>query len=337
MCFNIAVRNGLLLFFLLVGFVSVAQAQDCTKEALAQKPGAYRASTVVGSTPDVSRADLAREKAVLEKVHQIVTAGYTPMGVVAQYITHFDGGYENPERIKVADTFGYSLYLLKYNCDTQSADKSQFYINAETPTILNIDANVINRLRLLSTDIADNSFRGYLLMAHRPTKVDGFYYLGNEFMGNTQSLQKEYTWVITYDDTLPFTYVTRKEFLLLSKARLEKTIQEDASSVGYYDQYMNRINEALQASEADLSQEAIINRSDEERFTGFLEEGEPMAYFAVKHNPAYYRKGLPLSAPQFFTVTYNVLEGDEFPVYAANMNAVKQAVDFAALRDLLGK
>ena len=33
-------------------------------------------------------------------------------------------------------------------------------------------------------------------------------------------------------------------------------------------------------------------------------------YYAIRHDPAYYRKGTPKSAAQFFTVVYSVYEGD---------------------------
>lgn len=325
------------LSFLSVSLIFAAPAQECTSAALAQKPGAFRASKLSGSTTGVSAADLAREKSLLTNIHKIIAAGYSPIGIIADYSFHFDGGYDPKFQNKAADTFGYSLYLLKYNCDKSSADKSKFYIGTDTPTVVRIDANIINNFGLSASNIADNTFRGYLLMRNMPKKINGFYFLGDEFSGNSQTKQKEYTWLITYDDTFPFSYLSRREYLLLSKERLEKTIKDDSNANGFYNQYLNRINEYLKKSEAELNQPAIVNRSDEERFTGFVEEGSSNSHFAVKHNPAYYKKGLPKSAPQFFTVVYSVWEGDESAVYTDNISVIKKAVDFNALKNMLGK
>lgn len=323
-------RFAFLVSFLLIVLISGADGQDCTPQTLAQKPGVLRASKLSGSTGGVSAADLAREKSALTNIHKMIAAGYTPAGVVGDYSFRFSNG-------KTADTFGYSLYLLKYNCDKASSDKSKFYVGTDTPTVVRIDANVINAFDLSAADTTDNSFRGYLLLPILPKRVDGFYYLGDNPSGSARPQQKEYSWLITYDDALPFSVLTRREYLLLTRARLEKLIKENGNSTGFYNEYVSRVDDYLKKSEAELSQPAIVNRTDEERFTGFFKEGERSAFYAVKHNPAYYKKGLPKSAPQFFTVVYSVYEGDEVPVYTDNINAVKKAVDFKVLRNMLGK
>jgi len=308
--------------------IPVRGQEPCTEAALSQKPGLLRASKLSGSTGGLAPADVARARATLTKIHQTIAAGYKPFGVVGDYSYHFAGG-------TTAGTFGYSLYLLKYNCDPTSSDRSKFYIGTDTPTVVRIDANVINPLNLFGSDTSDNTFRGYLFMRNLPKKVDGFYYLGDNPSGNAERNQKEYTWLVTYGDLLPFNTLTRKEFLLLTKERLEKAKSENGNSGGFYDQYLNRVNEHLRKSDADLSRPAIINRGDEERFTGFLEEGRPGAYYAIRHNQAYYRNGLSKSAAQFFTVVYSVDESD--PVYPNNIEAVKKSLDLNLLKGMLGK
>ena len=319
--------TSLSVFFPLIA----ARGQEpCTPAALAQKPGILRASRLSGSTTGLSAAEVARARAGLTKIHQAIAASYKPIGLVGDYSYHFSGG-------PTAGTFGYSLYMLKYNCDPSSGDRSKFYIGTDTPTVVRIDANVIGPLSLFATDTSDNTFRGYLFMRKAPQKVDGFYYLGDNPAGNARQGQKEYTWLITYGDELPFTTLTRKEFLLLAKARLEKSIKENGNSSGFYNEYVKRVDEHLKKSEAELSRPAIINRADEERFTGFLEEGALGAYYAIRHNPDYYRKGLPKSAAQFYTVVYSVWEGDPIPVYPDNIAAVKKALDLNLLKGMLGK
>lgn len=313
-------------------------AQDCTEAALAQKAGSFKAGGAWGaSKKNVAQADLGRETATLTTIHRMITSGYSPVGVVGSYSYNFDGGIDPSGKNKAADTFGYTMYLLKYVCDKNSPDKSKFYVNVATPTNLTIDANSINQYRLFASDISDNTFRGYLLMKNRPQKVNGFYFLGDQFSGDSQSKQKYYTWLITYDDSLPFSYVSRKEYLQLSRTRLQKTIQENGNETGFYNEYVKRIDDALKRPDPELSLPSIVLRNDEERFTGFVDEGTAGSTFLIKHNPAYYRKGLPKSAAQFFTVTFTVLEGDQIPVYVDNMNAIRKIVDFGALRNMLGK
>jgi len=302
--------------------------QSCTPADLAQKPGLLRASRLSGSTGGLPAADVARARATLTKIHQSIATGYKPVGLVGEYSYHFNGG-------TTAGVFGYSLYLLKYNCDSSSSDPAKFYIGTDTPTVVRIDANVINSLYLSAADTSDNSFRGYLFLRTMPKKVDGVYYLGDNPLGNAPEGQKEYTYLVTYDDQLPFTTLTRRDYLLVIKERLEKAIRENGNSSGFYNQYVERVNENLRGDATELSRPAIVNRMDEERFTGFLREGDRGAYYAVRHNSAYYRKGLPKSAAQFFTVVYSVYERE--PVYTANIDAVRKSLDLAGMRSLLGK
>jgi hypothetical protein len=80
---------------------------------------------------------------------------------------------------------------------------------------------------------------------------------------------------------------------------------------------------------------AICNWNEEERFEKFVEEGTRGSFIAVKPNPGYFRKKLPRSSPQFFTVVYKIAHGD--PVFEENIANIKTAIDFAKLKKMLGK
>jgi hypothetical protein len=230
------------------------------------------------------------------------------------------------------------MYILRYLCDENSADKSKYYVDVSTTTTVNIVANAMYFLNTLyAANLPDDDFRGYLKLEKRPEKKDGYYYLGEKVVGDSHLENKimEYRWLITYNDTLPFTYVSRKEYLLIQQKRLERTIQESPGEKAYSQKYFGNINEYLTKPENELSQPAICMWNDEERFEGFVEEGTRGSFIAVKPYLAYYQRNLPKSSPQFFTVIYKLSQGD--PVFEANISAIKEAVDFAALRSMLGK
>ena len=324
--------GGLILF----SNFTVAEAQICSETVLAAKPGVWKASPLKGSTTKVSPADLTREKSVLATIHKTVAANYTPTGLEALYSNSFGGADPSAGKNWVADHYGYNLYLLAFLCDPASADKSKSYTAIATATTLNIHANSIPQLNTLyAAELAADDFRGYLKMKRMPQKKNDFYYFGEDYEGDAQNNIKIQTWLITYDDRLPFSYVSRREYLLLTKKRLEKTISEDSTGKGFYDQYLNRINSWLNESESELSKPAICLWNDEERFTGFIEEGTKNSFIAVKPNPAYYRKNLQKSAPQFITVAFKV--AGSRTVYADNMESLQKAFDFNALRNMLGK
>lgn len=326
----------LILFYsLLITFKPVAQ--DCDQKLLAQKPGYWKAG-IKGSAYLVSAGDLKKETAVLASIHKMISAKYIPIGCQALYTNHFSGTNPAAGKNWVADFFGYTIYPLRFLCDPASADKSKWYVNISTSTVLNIDANIIGFLNTIYTaDLPDDDSRGYLKMARRPVMQNGYYTWGEEISGDRQTTTPEltYRWLITYDEKLPFKDVSRREYLLLIKKKLEKTMLDDKGSKDYYSKYMNKINENLSKPENFLNQSAVCMWNDEERFEGFVEEGTKGSFIAIKPNLDYYNKKLGKSSPQFFLVTYCIATAIDNEV--ENMNRIRGAVDFAQLKAMLGK
>lgn len=311
-------------------------AQDCTKELLRQKPGRFKAGQQ-GSIHNVSAKDLTKEKQVLANIHNMVSTRYKPMGCEISYSTVY-GKYQGAGQTWIADPYHYAMYILRYLCDNNSKDKSKYYVDISTPTTVNITSNEILSLNnLYAANIPADDVQGYLKLKQRPEKKDGYYYMGEEVVGDGDGKNKikEYRWLITYNDTLPFYYISRKEYLLIQKKRLEKTLQDSPGEKDYINKFLSNIAEYLKNPETELSKPAICLWNEEERFEKFVEEGTRGSFIAVKPNLAYYKKNLPKSTPQFFTVVYKISHGD--PVFEDNIEAIKKAVDFSKLRSMLGK
>jgi hypothetical protein len=326
-------NKALILLFCISVIAVSSVAQDCTQELLKDKPGIWKAG-MKGSIAGVTATDLAKEKAVLANIHKMISSNYSPTGCQLLYGTTY-GKYPLEGQTFIADPYYYSMYILRYLCDQNSGDKSKYYVDISTPTTVNIVANAMYWLNCLyAANIPPDDFRGYLKLEQRPVKKDGYYLLSKENVDPKQEIV-EYRWLITYNDTLPFKYLSRKEYLLIQRKRLEKSVKESPGSEKYAQKYFDRISEYLARPESELSQDAICMWNDEERFEGFVEEGKSGSFIAVQPNLAYYKKNLPKSSPQFFTVIYKLSQGD--PVFEANIAAIKEAVDFAKLKSMLGK
>jgi hypothetical protein len=196
--------------------------QDCSKEILAQKTGTWKAGQQ-GSIQNVTASDLTKEKSVLANIHKMISSEYLPIGCEVSYSTVYG---KNPMEGQVfkADPYYYAMYILRYLCDNNTPDKSDYYVDVSTTTTVNIVANAIYSLNTLyAANIPDDDFRGYLKLEKRPEKKDGYYFLGEKVVGDSHLENKimEYRWLITYNDTLPFTYLSRKEYLLIQQKRLE--------------------------------------------------------------------------------------------------------------------
>ncbi|WP_315821410.1 hypothetical protein [Paraflavitalea speifideaquila] len=222
--------------------------QDCSKELLRQKPGTWKAGPQ-GSIHDVTAADLAKEKAVIAGIHKMITTNYAPTGCQIGYSTVY-GKYSVAGQTWVADPYHYIIYILRYLCEGSSTDKTKYYVDYSTPTTVTITANVVYSLNnLYAATVAPDEVRSYLKLKQRPVQKDGVWYMGEEVVGDygTPGEIKEYRWLITYHDTLPFYYVSRKEYLLIQKQRLEKSIAEVPSEKEYTNQYLHNVNEYLKS------------------------------------------------------------------------------------------
>jgi len=325
--------NHCKVLIVLLHFSFLLQAQDCSPESLAATPGTWKQG-IAGSVHNVTAAELSKEKATLSHIHKMISAKYNPRGAQATHAYAFSGPDPNSGKNWVAGNFWYSIYVLQYYCD----NKTKYSPTSSTATTLNIYANLLTEVNTLyAAELMDDDLRGYLKLKRMPVKKDGYYFMGEEVVGDSHLSNplKEYRWLITYNDTLPFAYVSRKEYLLLSKKRLEKTIQENGNSSGFYTPFMHNINDWLSKSETELNKPAICIWNDEERFNGFVEEGSRGSFVAIRPNINYYRKKLPRSAPQFFSVVFKMSES--VPLQAENMRQIQKSVDFLALRGMLGK
>jgi len=328
-------KNSIFSFLCITVIAFSASAQDCDKEMLAQKPGTWKAGQQ-GFIKNVTPADLIKEKATMAAIQKMVNTNYKPTGCEVSYSISF-GKHLPAAKIWIADPYQYAMYILKFMCDLNSTDKSKYNVQISTHTTVVIAANSIGWLNgLLAATFPDDEPRGYIKMKNKPQKIDGYYYF-EEAEGDITKPQfiKKYQWLITYNDTLPFSYVSQKEYLMLTKTRLEKTIEQAGSYAEYYNKFMNNINDHLKKPENELNKPAICMWNDEERFEGFVEEGTSGSFYAIKPNPDYYHKNLPKSAPQFFAIVYKVVHGD--PVYDENVSNIKKAVDFDVLKNMLGK
>ncbi|MBK9637437.1 MAG: hypothetical protein IPO63_06360 [Bacteroidetes bacterium] len=238
-------------FISLTCFALSSSAQDCNEELLAQKPGTWKGSQQ-GFIRNVTAADLTKEKAVIAAIHQMVSTNYKPIGCEVSYSKVF-GKHLSAAKIWISDPLQYTMYILKFMCDINGTDKSKYHVQISTSTTVNIYANSIGWIGgLYAATLPEDEPRGYLKMKNKPQIKDGFYY-SEETLGDSTKPKfiKEYQWLITYNDTLPFMYVSRKEYLLLTKIKLEKTIHQAGSSAAYYDKYLNNINNYLKSPKAN--------------------------------------------------------------------------------------
>ena len=173
-----------LMFIAFIILFMSATAQECSQDLLKEKPGTWKAG-LKGQIVNVSATDLARERTILANIHKMVSTGYNPTGCQVLYATVF-GKNPGEGQTYIADPYYYSMYILRYLCDKQSADKTKYYVDYATPTTVNIAANAAYHFSTLyAANMETDDTRGYLKLRKRPEMRNGFYFLGEEVVGDS--------------------------------------------------------------------------------------------------------------------------------------------------------
>ena len=183
---------------------------DCIARILAKK-GRW---VPVKNAPHIGGTDLTLQRKFLESVHNMLQRSYTVMGVNASYVyVHSPADKDHP-----VNMFSYNIDAPHYLCsgDTLSFP-SQFGIS------LNIDFNQFTETPLFDTT-DDKLLSGYFDLRHGlPVEVkpgiwqfpDDPESLGFGVTGNSK------LWLLTFDGKVPWSYVTKREFLIKRRHNLK--------------------------------------------------------------------------------------------------------------------
>lgn len=207
-----------LFFPLLILFTTSLHAQNCDPEQLQQTPGKWKEAMPGSQT--ASPADLAREKNSVTLLHNMIKSKYSPMGMEI----NFNGSYSRPAGNLPLNIFTYSIWGMHYYCN-----ENKIKIADETSTTLRINSNWFE-YEVFDTAHGDRAIaEGFNVMYEMPKQQDGYWSFRdrNESLGFGRT-GKSRIWLITYNGKLPFSFVTRKEFLEKRKRSLYVQMQMSA-------------------------------------------------------------------------------------------------------------
>jgi len=342
-----SVMNKLKNFLLitLLGLVSMAGfTQDCVQEELIKLPGEWKAG-MKGSTTNVSPESLLREKQTIQSIFEIFKAGYNPMGCQVSYGGIY--GFNTASgKNWMANPYGLSMYFLNYVCEPDNSGKH--YVNISTATTLDVRVNKFQmyNIEFFAAEFPDDHETGYIMVSKLPEYKNGYYFLETTADGNRKI--KTYTWLIFYNDKLPFKHVTQREYLLRKKGDFKLKTDEINERVltkknrgdeftpediefydgqrEYYGKPIRLIEEMLRTkSVSELESPAVIqSRGDLNPLPTLVEISTPDSEILIKPNPDYYNKKLPKHAPQLFSINLTISHDD--PVFEDIYEKVSKTV-----------
>lgn len=344
-----------IIFFQGIAIFQSTLAQTCVQEELFKLPGAWKPGSK-GSVNNVSQANLAKEKEVIQSILSIFREAYSPKGCEVSYsgIYGYNAAYG---KNWISDPYGLNAYFLRFLCDPENKDKH--YVDISTPT--NLDVRV-NKFQLLPTEffaaeLSDDHETGFLMVSELPEYKSGYYFMEKQADYNNKI--KTYTWIICYNDKLPYKHLTQREYLILKQAELKLKLDEINERVkvkkargdeftsediafydgqrDYYGKPIRLIDDLLQTKSAsELESPAVIQtRGDLNPLPTLVELGTPHSDILIKPNPDYYNKKLPKYAPQLFSINLTISHGD--PVFEDVFEKISKAVDIKIFKEMLGE
>ena len=117
------------------------------------------------------------------------------------------------------------------------------------------------------------------------------------------------------------------------KARYEKQLAENEKR---HQPAFTRLETQLKMAPAELNRFAVVKMDPQDHLSYlFTDDNDPFGKVLIKPNPAYFNKQLPKSSPQFFSILITGSHKDR--IAAKFMADIMKSVDFAALKNMLGK
>ena len=353
-----------------------SSAQNCTVESLILRQGILTPDAPAGGR-EFKAADLAKHKKVVATITNMIKLKYTPMGLKAQYHEYY--GY--PILWRPVNDYGYSIIPLNFYCDGNSIKTAH-----ETSTYFQIQANIFNATIFESYNNEEaTSGTGFHYLKDMPVLKDGYWYFKEKNVTLAFGIPGKVSgWLITYEGKLPYSYVTKKEFLEVQKklvanamvgiaAHFKKVLKNNEIDKGFkeveyknhpeklakymrmdylqikeryekqladneksYKPAFDKIDKQLKLPAAELNEQAIVKLDPMGSHLAYLftDDSDPFGDVLIKPNPGYFKK-LPKSSPQFFGIFLTGSHTD--PIAAKFMTDIMKAVDFATLKNMLGK
>lgn len=351
-----------------------ASAQICTDATLLQKPGIWKETS--GPMSGIAPADQAREKNVVAALHKMIKLQYTPMGIEANFnggyggpqptvpgnnytysiipLDYYCDGNTIKTKLGTSTYFSISANLFDVEIyDTAQGDRllaEGYHVMTDMPIEKNGYWSFKDKDASLGFEMTGKSSKWLITY---DGKLPFAYVSRKEFLNKRKKIlgqqmvdaaagfkdvlkrieiEKGYKEAEYKNDPEKLSRYMKMDYLS-TKDRYEKLISTNENN---YKPAFAKIATLLKMPATELSQPAIVKQDPHDYLSYlFLDENDPHGKILIKPNPTYFNKKLPRSTPQFFWVY--IRGNDKEKIAAKFMADIIKAVDFAALKNMIGK
>ena len=352
-----------------------AFSQDCTEATLMQKPGDWKEG-LKGSTSGVTAADLVREKNVVTALHTMIKSKYIPMGVSAGFHGAYNGpdtsipvntysysiiplnyvceagsvktAHETSTYFQIGVNFFDAEIYAEAQGDRALAEgfnvitdmpieKDGYYFFKEKDVVLGFGIPGKSSMWLITYNgklpysyVNKKEF----LEKRKENLANEMNATGSGFKDVLNNIEREKTYKETEYKNDP---EKLKKYIKMDyqpgKERYEKLLADNEKN---FQPAFTKLEALLKMPATELSQPAIVKIDPHDHLSYlFTDDEDPFGKILIKPNPAYFNKNLPRSSAQFLSVY--IIGNPKEPIASKVMTDVIKAVDFATLKNMLGK
>lgn len=349
-------------------------AQNCVTESLLQKPGTWKAG--MKGSQHGSAADLAREKKVVAAIHEMIQSKYKPAAVEAIYHGSYEADQDAPSNNYLYSIIPLNYYCDGSNLKTQHETSTYFSVGANSidarifETLDFKDVSSGTGFHYIYDMPVEKD--GYLYFPEKDaglglgmtgkTHAWLITYTGKlpfAYVTKKEFLQAQKTILANaqrgaesgFRDVLSRIEIEKgfrekeykndpeklKQYMKMdyneTKARYEKLVADNTKS---FKPAFDKIESQLKMPEQELNRQAIVKQDPNDHLSYlFTDDDDPMGLVLIKPNRGYFNPKLPRSSPQFFYISVRGNHKEE--IAAKFMKEIMQAIDFAKLKNMLGK
>jgi hypothetical protein len=210
------------IFACILLFTSVqthGQDNDACMNRIMAKSGVWKK---LSETVKSSTAEQSIQRRFYNAVHTPLQAAYQPKGLDAAY----SGSFQPVQYSQKLSYCWYTLFGERYFCEGDGLTLNKFDINSTLKVLF----NYVPFVEIYDTTVSDNALGYHVLREGFPVELRPGIWQFNDVVVKKSSTGVFHSkmWLITYDAQLPWSYVTRREFLLKRKRFLQKEMAAEA-------------------------------------------------------------------------------------------------------------
>ena len=343
-------------FLITAGLLAISasgSAQGCDPDEIVNAPGVYRGQSR-GSENGIAKTDLAQQQEITRKMSQMVRDNYQPKGMNISYgDAHFNPASNKPNGVNTGNHYNTHFFLKYFFCNHENKMEEV----AETHSILEMRVNELDYPHSFFVkehiDEEDPETDVFATIKHKPVWNEKGYWTMTDTVYSGRDIT-HFHYMVTKNRTLPFVYVTRKEYVEKLRIYYGKLLRRELSSIensdekdtefgkssienykSFYGNSIQNIDNFLnnESDEALNEPATVIGGGPSSEFVGFP-EGR-YANWLIKPNPDYYNPKAPKYTPHFIDVHFSIYEPQTACLNAKN--DILNIIDFKALREIVDK